>query len=131
MAIVYLDLDQFKRLNDREGHTAGDAALCTTARALLGVARATDVVARLGGDEFAVLLPEVDRGAARDAAKRMSAAVNAALDAAFPGVSASIGVAWFGNPVPPMLQMIKAADSLMYESKCHRQRTGDVHVASY
>jgi diguanylate cyclase (GGDEF)-like protein len=130
VAIVYLDLDQFKQLNDREGHAAGDAALRATARALLGVARATDLVARLGGDEFAVLPPEVDRASARDAAMRMSAAVDAALGATSPGVSASIGVAWFGDPAPPISQLLEAADSLMYESKCHRRNTGGVRVAS-
>jgi diguanylate cyclase (GGDEF)-like protein len=131
VAIVFLDLDQFKGLNDSQGHAAGDAALRTTAQALLGVARTTDCVARLGGDEFAVLLPEVDREAARDAATRMSAAVDGALESAFPGVSASVGVAWFGNPAPPIAEMIKTADSLMYESKRHRRRTGDVWVASW
>ncbi len=130
VAIVYLDLDHFKQLNDREGHAAGDAALRATARALLGVARATDLVARLGGDEFAVLLPEVDRGSAHDAAIRMSAAVDAALGTAFYGVSASIGVAWFGDPAPPISELLQTADSLMYQSKCHRRSTGDVHVAS-
>ena len=130
LALVFLDLDRFKQLNDREGHAAGDAALRATAQALLGAARTTDLVARLGGDEFAVLLPEIDRAAAGDAASRMSAAVDAALAAAFPGVSASTGFAWCGGPIPPISELIRTADSRMYEAKCRRRGAGGMHAAS-
>jgi diguanylate cyclase (GGDEF)-like protein len=125
VAVLFLDLDHFKQLNDRLGHDAGDAALRATGRALLAATRATDLVARLGGDEFAVILPEVDRAAAGQAGQRMWEAVTAALDP-YPGVTSSAGVAWFGDPAPSLSTMLKAADSLMYQAK--RERRGAVIV---
>ena len=83
LAVVFLDLDRFKQLNDTRGHDAGDLALQTTAKALLGALRSTDLVARLGGDEFAILLPEVGYDKAEEAGRKISVAVNAAL-AGFP-----------------------------------------------
>ncbi|MBT9502898.1 MAG: GGDEF domain-containing protein [Burkholderiaceae bacterium] len=124
-AILFLDLDHFKQLNDGLGHAKGDAALWATARALVEAARVTDVVARLGGDEFAVLLPELDLQAASLAAHRLSAAVNGAL-ADFDRVSASVGVAWFAHSVPGIGDMLKAADALMYQAK--QQCAGSVLV---
>lgn len=116
LAVVFLDLDDFKQLNDTKGHDAGDAALKATAGALLGVLRSSDRVARLGGDEFAVLLPEIGYDAAIEAARKISIAVNNALRH-FPPVRGSIGVAWFGDAHRTFPAMLKAADELMYEVK--------------
>lgn len=116
LAIVFLDLDDFKQLNDGRGHDAGDAALRATARALARTMRASDRVARIGGDEFAVLLPETGYEAAVEAGRKISIAVNAALKA-FPPVKVSIGVAWFGKADCAFSAMLKAADALMYEVK--------------
>lgn len=116
MAVIFLDLDDFKRLNDSQGHDAGDAALRATARALLGALRSSDRVARLGGDEFAVLLPETGYDAAVEAGRKASIAVNAAL-AAFPPVKVSVGVAWFETADCLFPAMLKVADELMYEVK--------------
>ena len=116
LTVIFLDLDDFKQLNDTKGHDVGDEALRVTARALLGALRASDQVARLGGDEFAVLLPEIKYEAAVEAGRKISTAVNDALKA-FQPVSASIGVAWFGQADRLFPEMVKAADELMYEVK--------------
>jgi diguanylate cyclase (GGDEF)-like protein len=116
LAVVFLDLDDFKQLNDSRGHAAGDAALRATAAALLGVLRASDRVARLGGDEFAVLLPETPYDAAVEAGRKISLAANTAL-ADFRPVRTSVGVAWFAAPDRLFPAMLKAADELMYEVK--------------
>ena len=116
LAVIFLDLDDFKQLNDTLGHDAGDAALRATAKAMLGALRSSDRVARLGGDEFSVLIPEIGYDAAVEAGQKISTAVNAALED-FPPVKGSIGVAWFGVADCLFPAMLKAADELMYEVK--------------
>jgi diguanylate cyclase (GGDEF)-like protein/PAS domain S-box-containing protein len=75
LALAYLDLDNFKAVNDGLGHEVGDALLVTVAALVRGNVRSTDMVARLGGDEFAVLLPETDDAAARTVMEKVSAAL--------------------------------------------------------
>jgi len=116
MAVIFLDLDDFKQLNDTRGHATGDLALKATARALLGALRSTDRVARLGGDEFAIMIPETGFDAAAEAGKKIFNAVKTALGK-FPPVGASVGVAWFGVADRSFPDMLKAADELMYEVK--------------
>lgn len=116
LAVIYLDLDDFKQLNDSKGHDAGDAALRATAKALSCILRSSDRVARLGGDEFAILLPETGYDSAVEAGRKISMAVNAALEA-FPPVKISMGLAWFGKADRSFPSMLKAADKLMYEVK--------------
>ncbi len=116
LAVTFLDLDKFKQINDSKGHDAGDAALRAVARALFGSMRSGDHVARLGGDEFAVLLPEISDEAAAETGRKISMAVNAALEA-FPPVKGSVGVAWFETADRLFPEMLKAADELMYEVK--------------
>lgn len=122
LAIVFIDLDNFKQLNDTRGHLAGDTALRTAAHALHTKLRLSDSVARLGGDEFAIVLPEIDYDAAVDAGHKISHAITAAL-AEFPPVTASVGVAWFDRACPRFDAMVAAADNLMYEVK--RNGKGD------
>lgn len=116
LAVLFLDLDDFKQLNDSQGHDAGDAALRATAQALIAALRASDRIARLGGDEFAVLLPEIEYAAATEAGRKILQAVNATLQP-FPPVRASIGIAWFVAADRLLPAMLKAADELMYEVK--------------
>ena len=116
LTVVFIDLDDFKQLNDTTGHDAGDAALQATAQALLGALRSNDRVARLGGDEFAILLPEIGYDEAAEAGRKILVAVNGALRE-FPQVGSSVGVAWFGEADRAFPAMLKAADELMYEVK--------------
>ena len=116
IGIAFLDLDNFKRLNDTQGHEAGDRALKAVAFALTGSLRVTDRVARLGGDEFAVILPEASFAAATDAGNKLSDVINLALQE-FPPASVSIGIAWFELAATDFDDMVKAADALMYEIK--------------
>lgn len=116
LSVVFLDLDDFKRLNDTRGHEVGDEALRVTAKALLGALRSSDRVARLGGDEFAVLLPEVDYDEALEAGRKIFSAVNNALGS-FSPATCSIGVAWFEEIDREFPAILKLADELMYEVK--------------
>ena len=98
-ALVYLDLDEFKPVNDRHGHAAGDAVLKAIAAALISHVRASDVVARIGGDEFVVLLWNVSDGEAAAKAAELEAAVYAtpvrwAASTLVVGASAGRGVHW-------------------------------------
>src|SRR5207237_9673360 len=80
-SVAYIDLDEFKLVNFRLGHEAGDAVLRSVARALTGVLRASDVVARIGGDQFVVLLPEAGAAAARLTVEKLRQALSAVVPA--------------------------------------------------
>src|SRR6185295_11820720 len=96
-ALLMLDLDRFKRVNDTLGHTAGDRLLAEIAEILVSRARETDVVARLGGDEFAIVLPRCELEEAREVATEVAAAIRERVrsDPDVPPLTASIGVAPF------------------------------------
>jgi diguanylate cyclase (GGDEF)-like protein/PAS domain S-box-containing protein len=113
-AIVVLDVDRFKQVNDGQGHPAGDRLLRALAGALAASLRDSDVAARLGGDEFAVLLPIVDPEGAAATAQKLTDGVRAALRPW--GTSASAGVAWFGPRAEPE-QALAAADRALYRAK--------------
>lgn len=120
-ALVMLDLDGFKQLNDRFGHAAGDDLLRDVADALTDAMRAQDTVARFGGDEFCVLAPETDeRGTARLAAKVDQAVreVSAGVDT----VGGSVGVAVFPVDGTTAADLMQAADERLLEAKRRRYR---------
>ena len=116
LAVIFLDLDNFKQLNDTKGHDVGDNALRATANALLAALRSSDRVARLGGDEFAALLPEIGYDTAVEAGRKISDAVHKSLQD-FSPTGVSVGVAWFETMDLSLDAMLKAADQLMYEVK--------------
>lgn len=116
LTIAYLDVDDFKGLNDRLGHAAGDAALTTLADALKDGTRASDVAARLGGDEFAMIIPEADEAAAHTTLERVRASVAAATAADGAPLTLSIGAICF-RTLPDDDAMLRAVDDLMYEVK--------------
>lgn len=123
-ALLYLDLDRFKPINDRYGHAAGDIVLRQVAGLLQGSVRASDIAARLGGDEFALLLWNL--GAAQMQAKMR--ALEALVDRAafvFKGETASLGVSIGGTMLAPddsLDSALARADAAMYARK--RERRG-------
>jgi chemotaxis family two-component system sensor kinase Cph1 len=117
LAVVFIDIDRFKEINDTFGHPAGDLALAHVAAALTGAARGGDTVARIGGDEFVVLCDNVSGDDAMKLADRILAAV-AAEPTGSSGwrVTASAGVALAG-PGADASQVLSAADTAMYRAK--------------
>jgi diguanylate cyclase len=128
-ALLLIDVDHFKEVNDTLGHAAGDKALCWVASTLRDNLRSTDVVARdsdpvvarLGGDEFVVLLPEVDEDEARAVAERLATVLRdstLALEGGDVRLRISVGVATFdGYGRPGEQELLAAADRAMYEAK--------------
>jgi|HubBroStandDraft_6_1064221.scaffolds.fasta_scaffold05277_1 diguanylate cyclase (GGDEF)-like protein/PAS domain S-box-containing protein len=120
VALLFLDLDGFKHINDSLGHPTGDKLLKSVTERLIDCVRGTDTVSRLGGDEFVVLLPEVDRS--KDAAvtamrilKRVSEAHT--IDGHDLHVTASIGVSIYPDDGLDAETLIKNADTAMYQAK--------------
>jgi diguanylate cyclase (GGDEF)-like protein len=125
LALAICDLDDFKRINDTDGHPAGDRALEEVAELLGGMLRASDLAFRIGGDEFALLLPETDGAEAADAIGRISTAL--ASDRVLPyGLGISFGVALFPNDGDTPKELIGRADQALYEAK---RSGGDVRFA--
>ena len=120
LALVLLDLDHFKEINDRFGHAVGDEALREFARRLKRAARASDLLARYGGEEFAILLPETDLAQAERAAERLLAEVRAEPFATSAGelvITASAGVAVFPHHGKDWNALFRAADQALYLAK--------------
>jgi diguanylate cyclase (GGDEF)-like protein/PAS domain S-box-containing protein len=119
LALAMMDVNEFKALNDREGHDAGDRLLRAATRAWADVLRTTDVLARFGGDEFAVLLPDCDAASAAIVAERLHAAIPHAA-----GCGVGIAV-WDGEEDGDAL--MARADEALYEDKAAgaRRRLGN------
>jgi diguanylate cyclase (GGDEF)-like protein len=125
ITIVYIDLDNFKQVNDRFGHDVGDLLLSTVADALRSNVRDVDTVARLGGDEFALLLPETDSDSAQRVLNKVKAAIHEYASSRLGyAISFSAGAVTFARPLDSSELMIQRADRLMYSVKQHGK--GDV-----
>jgi diguanylate cyclase (GGDEF)-like protein len=130
-AVLFADLDQFKALNDRLGHAAGDKALQEVARRLREHVRASDVVARVGGDEFAVVLEGVkSREAAEEVAAKLIRAIGEPMHTvpSAPRVGVSIGVALWPEDGSSAASLLQMADRAMYRMK--RDPTGSAADAA-
>lgn len=128
-AVMMLDLDNFKQINDTLGHAVGDRVIADIADVLRARMRATDVVARLGGDEFAIILPRCDLDEAEDIADAIASAIRQRApqgEAAAP-ITASVGIATFGPGTESYDSVLSAADNAMYEAK--RSGRNSVRVA--
>lgn len=117
ISLAYLDLDNFKAVNDRFGHDTGDRLLVAVAELFRDSLRSTDEVARLGGDEFAIMLTETDPEAGADVVYKLREALLYSMREGGWPVSASIGLVTFLEPPAGLQDMLKEADSLMYSVK--------------
>lgn len=113
LAVGLLDLDDFKRTNDTEGHEAGDRALKAVASELMAWARSTDCVARWGGDEFLILLPATDHPGLRAALARLNLKPSPTADRSLPTCSIGFAVTWGEEPQ----EVLRRADRALYAAK--------------
>jgi diguanylate cyclase (GGDEF)-like protein len=117
LTLAYLDLDDFKQLNDQLGHAAGDAALRHVVQAIRHDLRDLDLLARLGGDEFALLLPETDAAGALALLNRVQGLLAQEMARQGWPVTLSIGAITFPHPPGDVDRMIQQVDAVMYEAK--------------
>lgn len=117
LSLAYLDIDDFKIINDTLGHPVGDELLVQVSKSLLVSLRATDIVARLGGDEFVCLLPETEQAEAKLAILKAEKALKNTIKVHNWNVSFSIGVITFDTVPDDGRQAVKLADDLMYQVK--------------
>jgi diguanylate cyclase (GGDEF)-like protein len=129
LALLLLDLDHFKQVNDQYGHAAGDQVLAGVGAALRNVMRNRDFAGRNGGEEFAVLLPDTDIASAIEVAERVRAAI---AEVTVPGtdvpVTVSVGVAGFPDHASTLERIERLADAALYVAK--REGRNRVEVAS-
>jgi diguanylate cyclase (GGDEF)-like protein len=122
LSFTYIDLDDFKMVNDRLGHDAGDQVLRTVAQIMELVMRNVDLKARLGGDEFALVMPDTDAEAAAHAMARLAAGLRAAA------VTCSVGTVVFESPPPDVAEALATVDAVMYEVKADPNRRPTIRV---
>ncbi|MBY6117595.1 diguanylate cyclase [Mameliella alba] len=115
-AVVFIDLDHFKRINDTLGHATGDAVLKETARVIAGEVRQRDVLARFGGEEFVIWLPEASSEDAWRVGERVRAVISETLDAGGQPVTASVGLA-VGEGPTAIKALLDRADEALYAAK--------------
>ena len=119
LSLIYADVDEFKQVNDRFGHSVGDQYLIQAGETLTASLRPTDHVARMGGDEFVVILPETDSAGAKALAARISEGL-ADLERTY-GTGMSLGITSFASAPESVESAISAGDHEMYAAKRARQ----------
>jgi diguanylate cyclase (GGDEF)-like protein len=117
VTLAYMDVDDFKRLNDRHGHAAGDEVLEKVGAALSRGTRRIDTAARLGGDEFGLILPDTSEAAARVLLERLRTSLGAAASGRAGQVTLSIGAVTFEAVPGSVTEMVARADAAMYQAK--------------
>lgn len=122
MSVAYIDLDDFKTVNDTRGHSKGDDLLIQVGKTITKNIRETDLAARIGGDEFTILLPETNGDQASVAAEKLQLKLDELFaDNDWP-VGASIGLAYFPEPPESVDQVIEIADKRMFAAKQQRKQ---------
>jgi diguanylate cyclase (GGDEF)-like protein len=131
LAVLLLDLDRFKPINDTFGHSSGDEMLRHLADALASVLRDADTVARIGGDEFAVLLIDSDEAGASLVAEKLLNVISkpCVIDGHALAVGASIGIALYPRDSIDVEVLLHQADAAMYDAK--RSESGYRHFRSH
>lgn len=117
MTLAYLDLDCFKEINDRNGHSTGDRVLVEVARGIEGNIRRTDMVARLGGDEFALLLPNTCKDSASTLLNKVLEVLTNTMQRKDWPVTFSVGAVTFLSPPESVHDMVQLTDEIMYSVK--------------
>ena len=117
LTLVYVDLDDFKSVNDQQGHAAGDRVLRLVGDCLSATVRATDTAARLGGDEFALVLPDTNSDEARGVVLKVRNKLQQSLRDANWNVTCSMGAVTFVSPQMSPPEALARADKLMYRVK--------------
>jgi diguanylate cyclase (GGDEF)-like protein len=128
-SLAYIDLDNFKALNDRFGHMAGDQVLRTVVSHTKSRLRKTDVVARLGGDEFALLLPETDQESAKVAISKIQSSLLQEMQKNRWPITLSMGVLTCTVAPPTRDELVRMADDLMYIAK--REGKNAIRFSTY
>jgi diguanylate cyclase (GGDEF)-like protein len=123
LTLAYMDLDNFKIVNDTLGHSEGDAVLKAVVSTLRANIRTTDILGRLGGDEFALVLPETDRSAAQTALGKIRTGILQEMGSKGWPVTMSVGAVTCLEGCPDPEAMIKKADDNMYEAKLTGKNT--------
>jgi diguanylate cyclase (GGDEF)-like protein len=118
-ALLFLDLNGLKQINDHYGHLVGSKALCRLADALSMCSREIDTAARFGGDEFALVLPETGAAAANAVARRVCSSL--AKDAKEPRLSVSVGIAIYPQDGRTIESLLRTADRALYKMKGERK----------
>lgn len=128
LALLFLDVNGFKGINDVHGHAAGDRVLCAIAQRLKGCVQGADTVARMGGDEFTVLLADTSApGAVAEKVAQILATLAEPLGPGFEGIgmpTCSIGMACYPEDATDADTLLSHADDEMYRQKKHRYKTG-------
>lgn len=117
LAVLLIDLDHFKEVNDAEGHAKGDLVLIEVSSRMNAIIRASDLAARFGGDEFCVLLVDADEATAISIAARLVAEISRAYTDVRTRVGASIGIAIYPEAANTLDALIAAADTALYRAK--------------
>ena len=128
ISIAYIDIDDFKPVNDQLGHSAGDRLLRVVAETMQANIRGTDMVARLGGDEFVLLLPETGSASARTTTQRVLASLVQAMSEHNRTVTFSIGALTFAVPPDTVDELLRKADAMMYGVKSTGKNRIDYRV---
>ena len=117
MALLLLDIDHFKLVNDQHGHQSGDRVLVDFTRRIQPLLRRMDLLARFGGEEFVVLLPDTESADAWIVAERILARVADPADRSLPAITTSIGVAVWRPEDRQVDELLARADRALYQAK--------------